>query len=85
MLSVVVEQPNQMGVRERPQPAAGVNEVRVRVRYAGICGSDVHILHGKNPFVVYPRVIGHEFVGRIDEVGEGVDRARLDERTRSIR
>ena len=73
MLSVVVEQPNQMAVRERPQPQPGAGEVRVRVRYAGICGSDVHILHGKNPFVVYPRVIGHEFVGRIDAVGEGVD------------
>ena len=79
MLSVVVEQPNQMAVRERPQPQPGAGEVRVRVRYAGICGSDVHILHGKNPFVVYPRVIGHEFVGRIDAVGEGVDRARVGE------
>ena len=79
MLSVVVEQPNQMAVRERPQPQPGAAEVRVRVRYAGICGSDVHILHGKNPFVVYPRVIGHEFVGRIDAVGEGVDRARIGE------
>jgi L-gulonate 5-dehydrogenase len=79
MLSVVVEQPNQMAVRERPEPHPGAGEVRVRVRYAGICGSDVHILHGKNPFVVYPRVIGHEFVGRIDVVGEGVDRARVGE------
>jgi L-gulonate 5-dehydrogenase len=79
MLSVVVEQPNQMAVRERPEPHAGAGEVRVRVRYAGICGSDVHILHGKNPFVVYPRVIGHEFVGRIDAVGEGVDCARVGE------
>jgi L-gulonate 5-dehydrogenase len=79
MLSVVVEQPNQMAVHERPQPQPGTGEVRVRVRYAGICGSDVHILHGKNPFVVYPRVIGHEFVGRIDAVGEGVDRARVGE------
>ncbi|HET9831203.1 MAG TPA: Zn-dependent oxidoreductase [Vicinamibacterales bacterium] len=79
MLSVVVEQPNQMAVRERPQPEPGAGEVRVRVRYAGICGSDVHILHGKNPFVVYPRVIGHEFVGRIDAVGDGVDSARVGE------
>jgi L-gulonate 5-dehydrogenase len=79
MLSVVVEQPNQMAVRERPQPQPDTAEVRVRVRYAGICGSDVHILHGKNPFVVYPRVIGHEFVGRIDAVGEGVDHARIGE------
>ena len=79
MLSVVVERANHMAVRERPEPQAGAGEVRVRVRYAGICGSDVHILHGKNPFVVYPRVIGHEFVGRIDAVGEGVDRARVGE------
>ena len=79
MLSVVVEEPNRMAVKERPIPTAAAGEVRVRVRYAGICGSDVHILHGKNPFVVYPRVIGHEFVGRIDEVGEGVDRARIGE------
>ena len=79
MLSVVVEQPNQMAVRERPQPQPAAGEVRVRVRYAGICGSDVHILHGKNPFVVYPRVIGHEFVGRIEAVGDGVEAARIGE------
>jgi L-gulonate 5-dehydrogenase len=79
MLSVVVEQPNRIAVLERPQPQPGPGEVRVRVRFAGICGSDVHILHGKNPFVVYPRVIGHEFVGRIDAVGDGVDAARVGE------
>lgn len=77
MFSVVVNEPNSMQVvqLERPEPAAG--EVRVRVRYAGICGSDVHIFHGHNPFVTYPRVIGHEFVGRIDAVGEGVDAGRI--------
>jgi L-gulonate 5-dehydrogenase len=47
------------------------------VRYAGICGSDLHIYHGMNPFAVYPRVIGHEFVGRIDAVGSGVDADRI--------
>jgi len=79
MLSVVVEQPNKIDVQERPKPEPAAGEVRVRVRYAGICGSDVHILHGKNPFVVYPRVIGHEFVGRIDAVGAHVDPARVGE------
>ena len=80
MLSVVVEQPNRMAVqeRDRPEPAAG--EVRVRVRYAGICGSDLHIFHGHNPFVSYPRIIGHEFVGRIEALGAGVNPARLGER-----
>jgi L-gulonate 5-dehydrogenase len=79
MLSIVVDQPNSMAVCERPTPEPAAGEVRVRVRYAGICGSDLHIFHGKNPFVAYPRVIGHEFVGRIDAVGAGVNAARIGE------
>ncbi len=51
MLSVVVDQPNRMAVCERPTPDPARGEVRVRVRYAGICGSDLHIFRGKNPFV----------------------------------
>ncbi|WP_455286697.1 Zn-dependent oxidoreductase [Cupriavidus necator] len=80
MLSVVVDQPQSMAVCERPTPDPAPGEVRVRVRYAGICGSDLHIFHGKNPFVAYPRIIGHEFVGRIDRVGDGVDASRIGER-----
>ncbi|OIQ73887.1 putative zinc-type alcohol dehydrogenase-like protein YjmD [mine drainage metagenome] len=79
MLSVVVEKPNSMAVCERPMPLPKVGEVRVRVRFAGICGSDLHIFHGLNPFVSYPRVIGHEFVGQIDAVGDGVSQARIGE------
>jgi len=79
MLSVVVDQPNHMAVAERPMPEPQPGEVRVRVRYAGICGSDLHIFHGQNPFVLYPRVIGHEFVGRIGAVGAGVSPSRIGE------
>ncbi|AXF22576.1 Zn-dependent oxidoreductase [Burkholderia pyrrocinia] len=79
MLSVVVDRPNSMSVREVPLPVPATGEVRVKVRYAGICGSDLHIFHGKNPFVSYPRIIGHEFVGTIESLGAGVDAARLGE------
>jgi len=79
MLSVVVDKPNSMSLCERPLPEPQTGEVRVRVRYAGICGSDLHICHGKNPFVTYPRVIGHEFVGQIEAVGDGVNTARMGE------
>lgn len=80
MKSVVIEQPGDLVLTQRPelQPAAG--EVRVKVKYASICGSDVHIWHGHNPFAKYPRVIGHEFFGVIDAVGDGVDVTRLGER-----
>lgn len=79
MRSVVVEKPRHLAVVERPRPEPGPDEVRVRVRYAGVCGSDLHIFHGDNPFVVYPRVIGHEFVGHIEAVGSGVAAARVGE------
>jgi L-gulonate 5-dehydrogenase len=79
MNSVVVEGPGRLTVAERPRPEPAPGEVRVRVRYGGLCGSDVHILHGENPFVTYPRVIGHEFAGRIEAVGEGVSPARVGE------
>ncbi|WP_312242196.1 Zn-dependent oxidoreductase [Pantoea sp.] len=80
MKSVVIQQPGELTLSERelPQPAPG--EVRVKVQYASICGSDVHIWHGHNPFAKYPRVIGHEFFGLIDAVGDGVDTSRLGER-----
>ena len=80
MLSVVVDQPNSLAIQEIPLPEPAPGEARVRVRWAGICGSDLHIFHGHNPFVSYPRVIGHEFFGRIDAVGDGVDPARIGER-----
>lgn len=80
MRSVMVEGPHRINLVERESPKPGAGEVLVRVRYAGICGSDVHILHGQNPFVVYPRVIGHEFVGRIQAVGAGVAPERVGER-----
>jgi L-iditol 2-dehydrogenase len=50
----------------------GHGEVRVGVRYAGICGTDLRIYNGTK--VIHgPRVIGHEFVGRVIEVAPGVD------------
>lgn len=61
MKSVVIQQPEKLVIEDRPIPQPQAGEVRVRVRRAGICGSDVHIFRGHNPFAKYPRVIGHEF------------------------
>lgn len=80
MKSVVIDRPGDLQLQDRPLPEPAAGEVRVKVEYASICGSDVHIWHGHNPFARYPRVIGHEFFGRIDAVGSGVDRTRLGER-----
>jgi len=80
MKSVVIAKPGELVVAERDQPQPAAGEVLVKVQYASICGSDVHIWHGHNPFARYPRVIGHEFFGVITATGEGVETARIGER-----
>ncbi len=72
MLAITVEHPHRLVIRPDSMPTSGVGDIRVRVVRAGICGSDMHILHGSNPFAVYPRVIGHEFAGEVESVGQGV-------------
>jgi L-iditol 2-dehydrogenase len=55
---------------EKPSPRPG--SVVIRVVRIGICGSDLHVFHGKHPLVSFPLVQGHEFSGYIDAVGAGV-------------
>lgn len=80
MKSVVIESPNILNIIEKDIPEVKPGEVRVKVKLGGICGSDAHIYRGHNPFAKYPRVIGHEFFGIIDSIGEGVDPKRIGER-----
>ena len=80
MLAISVEKPHSLAVVEASSPAPEQGEVRVRVRRAGICGSDVHILHGSNPFARYPRIIGHEFAGEIESVGPDVSALAVGDR-----
>jgi threonine 3-dehydrogenase len=59
-----------------PEPAIGINDVLIRVRYTGICGTDVHI-HNWDEWaqktIPVPMAIGHEFVGEIVAVGSNVN------------
>lgn len=64
--------PGNVGVREVPVRPAGPGEVRIRVRYCGICGTDLHIEADEFPNSP-PVVMGHEYCGTIVEVGEGVE------------
>jgi len=66
-------QPGKLELVSLPVPQMKTpTEVRVRVKTAGICGSDLHIAHGTNPYATYPRVLGHEVAGVVEEAGPGV-------------
>ncbi|WNB86171.1 zinc-binding alcohol dehydrogenase family protein [Cellulomonas sp. ATA003] len=68
MRAVEVVSPGEIAVVERARPAPGPGEALLRVRYAGICGSDLQTVAGTQPFATYPRVPGHEFSAEVVDV-----------------
>ncbi|BBI49961.1 hypothetical protein HORIV_23820 [Vreelandella olivaria] len=71
MKAFQVKAPHDYQVAEVEAPEVASGEVLVRVAFAGICGSDMHIIHGDNAFVRFPRITGHEFAGVVEAIGEG--------------
>jgi len=74
MRSIVQTGPESVEVQERDRPTPGPNQVRVRVHSAGLCGSDAHAYRyeGGYEWIPIPRVMGHEYSGTVDVVGEDV-------------
>ena len=72
-LAAVLHGPGDLRLEERPIPAPGPGEVLVEVGACAICGSDLHLLDGHFPRAKFPVVPGHEFMGRVISLGEGVE------------
>jgi 2-desacetyl-2-hydroxyethyl bacteriochlorophyllide A dehydrogenase len=72
MKSILCEQPDQFSFQEVPEPTFRKGEALIRIRRIGICGTDMHAYKGNQPFFSYPRVLGHELAGIIEEVEENV-------------
>jgi 2-desacetyl-2-hydroxyethyl bacteriochlorophyllide A dehydrogenase len=72
MMDVVIcQRPGTLVVEQRPVPTPAPDEVLVRVRRVGMCGTDTHIFRGSQPFLTYPRVMGHEISGEVVRSPEG--------------
>ncbi len=69
--AIVCRQPNDLALEARPLAPRGPGEVRLKIARVGICGTDYHIYEGRQPFLNYPRVIGHELAARVAEAPEG--------------
>ena len=74
--------PRDLRLEDVPEPVINQDEVLIRVRAMGICGSDLHIYTGERP-VPYPRILGHEFAGDIAQVGAGVRNVCIGQRVTS--
>ena len=72
MKCAVLHGPRDLRLEERSIPEIGIGEVLVKIKAAGICGSDVHFYEGVHPYSNYPRVHGHELSGVIEEKATGI-------------
>jgi threonine dehydrogenase-like Zn-dependent dehydrogenase len=74
MLAAVFQGRNDLRLERRPPPIAAPGEIVVRVRSCGVCGSDLRSwARGPSERYTVPVVLGHEFVGLVDHVGDGVE------------
>jgi len=80
MKEAVIIQPRSLEYRDVPEPKAGDGQVSIRVKRIGVCGSDIHVWHGKHPFVTYPLVQGHEYAGVVEALGPGVTGVALGDK-----
>ena len=73
MQAAIFNEPHsiKLEIRDRPEPKAG--EALVRVDAAGLCAGDFYIYMGKNPYVTYTRIGGHEIAGRVEKLGPDTD------------
>lgn len=81
MKAVQIVKPEHLEIVELEKPVIDdKNNVLIKMTAAGICGSDVGIYHGTNAAATYPRIIGHEMVGRVAEVGANVQNLKPGDR-----
>ena len=81
MKALVYHGPGKKKLEDVPKPALReATDVVVRMAKTTICGTDLHILKGDLPTVAVGRILGHEGIGVIDEVGTGVSRFRKGDR-----
>ncbi|MDD3138254.1 MAG: zinc-binding alcohol dehydrogenase family protein [Lachnospiraceae bacterium] len=81
MKGIQIEKPGVLKIIEMKNPVLSEeNNVLIKMRAVGICGSDGGIYHGTNAAATYPRVIGHEMVGEVIELGSNTSMLKIGDR-----
>ncbi len=77
MRAVVIEEPNEVVVKEVADPTPGPADAVVKVEACGICGTDIHVIRGEFAPTRYPIIPGHEFCGEVVAVGKEVRNVKV--------
>ena len=74
MRAMVLEMPGQrLQLRDMPKPRPGRGQLLVRVSSCAVCRTDLHVIDGELPNPKLPLILGHQIVGRIEQIGEGAN------------
>ena len=80
MKQQVMTEPGKIIFQDVEVPAVGDNQVKIKMMNIGVCGSDIHVYHGKHPFTKYPVTQGHEVSGEVVELGKNVTRLHVGQK-----
>ncbi|GIP49654.1 alcohol dehydrogenase [Paenibacillus sp. J53TS2] len=85
MKGMICEEIGRFGFRvDMTEPQMGEGEAIVRIRRIGICGTDLHAYRGNQPYFTYPRVLGHELSGTIEQIGDNREGLRIGDQVSVI-
>jgi len=77
MKAVVIEEPNEVSVKQVDDPTPAPDEALIKVEACGICGTDIHVIRGEFAPTRYPIIPGHEFCGEVVAIGGEVRNLRV--------
>jgi L-iditol 2-dehydrogenase len=80
MLQQVMTAPGEIRFDTVPIPRLQRGQVLVKIKRIGVCGSDIHVYHGKHPYTKYPVTQGHEVSGQVAGLWEGVEGLRVGQK-----
>ena len=80
MKQAIMMKPGEVTIREVDIPEVAPNQIKVKMKRIGVCGSDIHVFHGKHPYTSYPVVQGHEVAAKVVEIGSEVTSVKIGDR-----
>src|SRR5580692_5591469 len=81
MRAMILAEPGKpLVVRDHPVPEPGDRQVQIQVLACAVCRTDLHVVDGELPNPKLPLIIGHQIVGHVTRVGEGVTRTSIGQR-----
>jgi len=80
MIQAIMVQPGKIEFNDVPVPEIRSDQIEVKVKRIGVCGSDIHVNHGKHPYTSYPVVQGHEVSAEVIEIGSAVTNVKVGDK-----